>query len=156
MSTNILWASDNQLAAGRFMVDGWPATIQNIRVPMFVVATERDHVAPWRSVYKIHYLADTDLTFVLTGGGHNAGIISEPGQPGRRFLIAFTRAVDPCLGPDEWAAAARPKEGSWWVEWAAWLAKHSAPDRVSPARMGAPKKGYVPIADAPGTYVHQR
>ena len=72
---------DNELAAGRFMVDGRPAAIQNIRAPMFVVGTERDHVAPWRSVYKIHYLTDTDVTFVLTSGGHNAGIVSEPGHP---------------------------------------------------------------------------
>src|SRR3546814_6837600 len=64
---------DNELAAGRFMVDGRPAALQNIRVPMFVVGTELDHVAPWRSVYKIHQLADADVTFVLTSGGPTAG-----------------------------------------------------------------------------------
>jgi polyhydroxyalkanoate synthase len=64
---------DNELASGRFMVDGRPAALQNIRVPLFAVGTERDHVAPWRSVYKVHQFCDTDITFVLTSGGHNAG-----------------------------------------------------------------------------------
>lgn len=147
---------DNELAAGRFMVDGRTAAIQNIRAPMFVVATERDHVAPWRSVYKIHYLSDADVTFVLTSGGHNAGIVSEPGHPGRRFRIAFKSATDSCLSPEEWAAAATPKAGSWWVDWARWLAGHSASERVPPPAMGAPDKGVGPIADTPGSYVYQR
>ncbi len=102
---------DNDLAGGRYVVDGRPAALQNIRVPMFIVGTERDHVAPWRSVYKIHYLTDTDVTFVLTNGGHNAGIVSEPGHPGRHFRIALKRTADPVVGPDEWSAAAASKDG---------------------------------------------
>ncbi|MVT71188.1 alpha/beta fold hydrolase [Bradyrhizobium pachyrhizi] len=147
---------DNELAAGRFMVGGRPAALQNIRAPMFVVGTERDHVAPWRSVYKIHYLTDTDVTFVLTSGGHNAGIVSEPGRSGRHFRIALKRTTDSCLGPDEWAAATVPKDGSWWVGWAEWLVSHSAPERVLPPVMGAAGKGNVPIEKAPGTYIFQR
>jgi polyhydroxyalkanoate synthase len=147
---------DNELAAGRFMVDGRPAALQNIRVPMFIVATERDHVAPWRSVYKIHYFTDTDVTFVLTSGGHNAGIVSEPSRSGRRFRVATKRATDPCFGADEWAVAAALKRGSWWPEWTAWLASHSAPERVPPPAMGAPEAGFVPLTDAPGTYACQR
>lgn len=147
---------DNELAAGRFMVDGHPAAIQNIRAPMFVVGTERDHVAPWRSVYKIHFLADTDVTFVLTSGGHNAGIVSEPGHAHRHFRVALKREADPCLGPDEWAEAAPQKDGSWWVEWAQWLADHATHERVRPPRMGTAKEPYAPITEAPGTYVFQR
>ncbi|MGD9881201.1 MAG: PHA/PHB synthase family protein [Reyranella sp.] len=147
---------DNEFAAGRFMVDGRPAPLQNIRAPMFVVGTERDHVAPWRSVYKIHYLSDTDVTFVLTSGGHNAGIVSEPGHARRRFRIATKRATDPCLGPDEWAVAATVKDGSWWQEWTGWLAGHSAPEHVPPPAMGAPSAGLVALADAPGIYAAQR
>jgi len=147
---------DNELAVGRFMVDGRPAALQNIRVPLFVVGTERDHVAPWRSVFKIHQVTDTDVTFVLTSGGHNAGIVSEPGHRNRRFRIALKRTADPCIAPDEWIVAAEQREGSWWLSWAQWLAEHSTPDRVRSVAMGARGKGYVPICDAPGTYVHQR
>lgn len=148
---------DNELAGGRFMVEGRPAALQNIRVPLFAVGTERDHVAPWRSVYKLHLLADTDLTFVLTGGGHNAGIVSEPGRPHRSFRIALRRHDDICLSPDEWVAAAEVREGSWWLAWAEWLAAHSTPERVpAPSGPGLAEAGYAPLGDAPGQYVLQR
>ena len=147
---------DNELAAGRFMVDGRPAALQNIRAPMFVVGTERDHVAPWRSVYKIHYLADTDVTFVLTSGGHNAGIVSEPGHPRRHFRIALKRDADRCLGPDEWAAAAVSKDGSWWVDWCRMARRPFQTGARAASQLGDAGKAYAPLEDAPGTYVRQR
>lgn len=147
---------DNELAAGRFMVDDHPAALQNIRVPTFVVGTERDHVAPWKSVYKIHYLADTDVTFVLTSGGHNAGIVSEPGHAHRHFRMATKRASDPCVSPEEWAAEARSQDGSWWPSWSDWLAGHSAAKKVAPPPIGSSENGDVADQAAPGTYVLQR
>lgn len=148
---------DNELAAGRFMVDGRPAALQNIRIPIFVVGTERDHVAPWRSVYKIHYLSDADITFVLASGGHNAGIVSEPGRPRRHYRIAVKRTMDLCRSAEEWAEYAEAKQGSWWEEWVDWLTANSTIERLPPpATPGAAEKGYKPIEDAPGTYVLQR
>jgi polyhydroxyalkanoate synthase len=147
---------DNELAGGHFMVDERAAALQNIHAPMFVVGTERDHVASWRSVYTIHYHTDTDITFVLTSGGHNTGIVSDPGPNHRHFRIAMKKTSDPCLAPDEWAAAAALKDGSWWEAWVDWLAGHSMPERVSPPAMGSGAKGYAPIENAPGTYVFQR
>ena len=148
---------DNELPGGRFMVEGRPAALQNIRVPLFAVGTERDHVAPWRSVYKLHLLTDADLTFVLTGGGHNAGIVSEPGRPHRSFRIAPRRHDDICLSPDEWVAAAEIREGSWWLAWEDWLAAHSTPQPVpAPSALGRSERGYAPLGDAPGQYVLQR
>lgn len=144
---------DNELAAGHFMVDERAAALQNIHAPKFVVGTERDHVAPWRSVYTIHCHTDTDITFVLTGGGHNTGIVSESGQQNRHFRIALKNTSDPCLDPDEWAAAGI--EGwSWWVAWANWLANHSTAEHMYPPSMGSANSS-TPIEDAPGTYVLQ-
>jgi polyhydroxyalkanoate synthase len=84
---------DNDLSEGRFRVDNRPITIADIRAPVLAVGTEHDHVAPWRSVYKIHLFTDTDVTFVLTSGGHNAGIVSEPGHPGRHYSIVEAEAA---------------------------------------------------------------
>lgn len=145
---------ENSLASAAYMVDGHPVAIQNIRVPIFAVGTEWDHVAPWRSVFKIHHLSDTDVTFALTSGGHNAGIVSEPGHRGRRFRLGHKRADDPCVSADEWLAATGPQDGSWWTAWQSWLAAHSSPPEPPPA-MGAAEKGYAPLDAAPGTYVHQ-
>ena len=147
---------DNELAAGRLMVEGRPAALQNIRTPLFVVGTERDHVAPWRSVYKIHYLTDADVTFVLTSGGPNAGPVSEAGRPPPRLPLATgaPHGARPCpAGRGENATA---HDGSWWTSWVAWLATHSAAERVAPPAMGNAGKGLAPLDDAPGTYVLQR
>lgn len=145
----------NDLASGRYTVEGRPIALQNIGVPVFAVGTEQDHVAPWRSVYKIHYLSDAPITFVLTSGGHNAGIVSEPGHPHRHFRIATKAPADVLLSAEEWTAAATPRDGSWWPAWVEWLAARSPDEQVPPPGMGAPEHGYPPLADAPGTYVRQ-
>jgi len=93
---------------------------------------------------------------VLTSGGHNAGIVSEPGHAGRRYRIAHKGATDPLLDADRWSERAGMRDGSWWPAFADWLVGSSAPDLVPPPAMGAPGKGFPVLADAPGTYVHQR
>jgi len=143
---------DNDLAEGRFPAAGRPVALSDIRVPVFSVGTESDHVAPWRSVYKIHLLTDTEVTFLLTNGGHNAGIVSEPGHPHRRYRVSTKRPQDHYVDPDVWLTAESPHEGSWWPEWVRWLdARSGAP--VAPPPMGAAGSAYAAIADAPGTYV---
>jgi polyhydroxyalkanoate synthase subunit PhaC len=144
---------DNDLAEGRFQVASRPLALGDIKLPMFVVGTERDHIAPWHSVFKLHLLNDGELTFVLTSGGHNAGIVSEPGHPHRHFRIRVRDAGARTLGPEEWQRDTAPQDGSWWLEWSAWLKRHSG-NRVDPPQMGAP--GSVTLCDAPGTYVRER
>ena len=142
----------NDLAEGRFQAEGRPVALSDIRAPIFCVATTRDHVAPWRSVYRIHLLSDTEVTFLLTTGGHNAGIVSEPGRRGRRYHVLTNAAGDRYSDPDAWQAAAAAKEGSWWPEWIEWLAARSGRAVDPPAMGGA---GYEPLQDAPGSYVLQ-
>ncbi|MFV0384707.1 PHA/PHB synthase family protein [Paracoccus sp. (in: a-proteobacteria)] len=147
---------DNELATGRFMVAGRPAVLQNIRAPIFAVGTERDHVAPWGSVYKIHQATDTDVTFVLTSGGHNAGIVSPPGHPRRHFRIDTCRLGDDLPMARDWQAAHEARPGSWWPEWQGWLCAQGGHRMVAPPEMGAPDRGLPPLCDAPGSYVFQR
>ncbi|MCQ0987272.1 PHA/PHB synthase family protein [Jiella marina] len=143
---------EDALAEGRFEVEGRPVAVSNIDVPFFVVGTETDHVAPWRSVHKIHLLSDSEITFVLTSGGHNAGIVSEPGHPHRHFRIKTRAAGGLYVGPDEWEAEAERREGSWWQAWFEWLAARSS-EKTAPPPMGS--KRHPALADAPGQYVHE-
>ncbi len=146
---------NNDLAEGRYQVGGRPVALSDIRVPIFVVGTVKDHVSPWRSVYKINLLSDTEVTFLLTSGGHNAGIVSEPGHRGRTYQVA-TKAADAIyVDPESWAAVTPRSDGSWWPEWKSWLAKRSG-ERVAPPRFGNPAAGYPALADAPGSYVRQK
>ncbi|MBF9232661.1 PHA/PHB synthase family protein [Microvirga alba] len=143
---------NNDLAEGRFHAEGRPVALTDIRVPIFALGTEYDHVAPWRSVYKIHLLSDADVTFVLTAGGHNAGVVSEPGHPDRSYHVMTRFAQDHYLDPDTWRARAQYHEGSWWPEWVEWLAANSGAPQEQPD-IGAEDAGYAPLAEAPGSYV---
>ena len=146
---------NNDLAEGRYHVGGKAIAMADIRAPIFAVGTEDDHVAPWRSVYKMHLFADTDVTFVLTSGGHNAGIVSEPGHHGRHFRIAETAATAAYKDPDDWLTDNAASDGSWWEAFADWLGKRSGKP-VPPPQMGAHSGSNKAICDAPGTYVMQR
>ena len=143
----------NDLAAGRHLAGGRPVAMSDIRVPVFVVGTERDHVAPWRSVFKIHALTETQVTFVLASGGHNVGIVSEPGGgPGRYYRVLTHRTADPYRDPDAWVAAAPAAPGSWWPEWQRWLAARSSRPHAPPP-LGAARGPYAALCAAPGTHV---
>lgn len=144
---------DNDLAEGRYRVEGRPITVSDIRAPIFAVGTERDHVAPWRSVYKIQLLADTDeVTFLLTSGGHNAGIVSPPDHPRRRYRMTTRRESEAYVDPDSWYARTPVEQGSWWPAWQQWLAQRSS-GTVPPPPPGNHR--YPTLGDAPGTYVMQ-
>ena len=143
---------ENRLSAGRFAVEGRVIALKDISAPMFVVATETDHIAPWRSVYKTQLFTDCDLTFVLTSGGHNSGIVNPPGADARsRFRFAHRPAGALYQGPDRWLDKAEPRAGSWWTDWGAWLAGHS----TGPVAPPDPDSGPAPLCAAPGTYVFQ-
>ncbi len=144
---------NNMLAEGRYTVDGRAIVVSDIRAPIFMVGTERDHVAPWRSVYKLNLLADTEVTFLLTSGGHNAGIVSEIGHPRRHYRIATQKHDDRYQDPDTWFADNDAQEGSWWPEFAGWLKQRSGDQTAVPS--DATQRGLKPICDAPGTYVMQ-
>jgi polyhydroxyalkanoate synthase len=145
----------NDLSAGRYQVDGRSVALRDIRVPIFAVGTVKDHVAPWRSVYKINLLTDSDVTFLLTSGGHNAGIVSEPNHASRSYQVATRTHDEPHLDPEAWARQAPRSQGSWWPEWQRWLERRSGA-RVAPPEFGNAAAGYPVLDEAPGGYVHQK
>jgi len=139
---------DNDLAEGRWETDGQPIALSDIHVPIFAVGTEQDHIAPWASAFKIQLLTKTEVTFLLTAGGHNAGVISEPGHAGRHYRVHTKAVEDRYVHRHRWLTLAEKGEGSWWPRWAAWLTAHSTGERkpVEPA-------AETVLCDAPGTYV---
>jgi polyhydroxyalkanoate synthase len=143
----------NELAQGSFALNGARVDLSQIRTPMFVVGTETDHVAPWRSAYKVRGMTRSpDYTFLLTSGGHNAGIVSGPVHPKRRHRILTWTNAAAALTPDEWLKSAPLHEGSWWPAWEQWLTEHSG--KQEPARQ-PPARGTdgAALEDAPGSYV---
>ena len=141
---------NNDFAEGRYSVEGKHIVAENIQVPSFVVSTEKDHVAPWKSVYKTHLLINSDITFVLTNGGHNAGIVSEPGHGDRSYHIRERKKDSPYIDPTTWLEEAEYETGSWWTAWHKWLVQHSSPGQVSPPKLDKN------LPDAPGEYVLQK
>lgn len=137
----------NDLAKGRFKVDGRAVALSDIRRDIFCVATETDHVSPWRSVFRLSLLTDTDVTFVLTNGGHNGGILSEPGHKGRHYRCGHKAEGDAHITAEKWFETHAIQDGSWWPLWSKWLK----------ARSGSPKKPNAAptqvLEAAPGGYV---
>jgi polyhydroxyalkanoate synthase len=146
---------NNELSEGHYQVEGRAVALRDLKLPIFAVGTSKDHIAPWRSVHKIHLFTDGDVTFVLASGGHNVGIVSPVnGYTGASYQTATRREAEPYVDPDAWQALATMHGGSWWPYWHDWLAQRSSA-RVAPPATGAPEKGLPVLGDAPGEYVLQ-
>lgn len=141
----------NDLANGRYKVDGQPVSLGDLRWPVFAVGTQKDHITPWRSAYKVHTLTRSDVTFVLTRGGHNAGIVSEPGHPHRAYQMLHTPLDAEAMAPEIWQRRAPQYTGSWWPAWHEWLRSHGG------AHVSAREISPVDVLEpAPGNHVHIR
>ena len=143
---------NNDLVEGRFKILDESINLADITLPIFSVSTIKDHVAPWKSVYKIHYFTDSDITFVLTNAGHNTGIVNEPGGSGRSYQMLTHKIDDKHLAPEVWLERAPHFTDSWWPAWEKWLTDYSGA-KEKPPTLGSPEKNLRPICDAPGTYV---
>jgi polyhydroxyalkanoate synthase subunit PhaC len=144
--------NENRFANGAWRIDGAVVRPDDITVPIFAVGTETDHVAPWRSVFKIQRLKDAEITFALTNGGHNGGIVSPPGHPHRQVRVGVRAPGATAIDPEQWLAQAARQDGSWWPVWGDWLARHSGAP-IAPPPLGS--RDFPPLCPAPGTYVLQ-
>ncbi|MCA0995155.1 PHA/PHB synthase family protein [Alloyangia pacifica] len=137
---------ENRLALGQFEIGGDPVALEDVHLPVFAIGTEKDHIAPWPSVWKVTRFFDGPITFALTSGGHNAGIVSEPGHKHRHYRIGeiSLHAAD----REDWVAAQPVKQGSWWPEWTQWLAKRGSARKRTAGPCPLPSLGA-----APGSYV---
>jgi polyhydroxyalkanoate synthase len=109
---------------GRFAVAGVPIDLGSIRTPLYVLAAENDHIAPWRSAYRtVNLVGSDDLQFTLTNAGHIAGIVNPPGN--KKSVHWTNERVDATEDADAWFARARRYPGTWWEDWAVWAAAHA-------------------------------
>ena len=137
---------ENRLAhPGGITLAGEALDLRDIDIPIYQLSTESDHIAPWKSTYALSQLVRGPYRFVLSGSGHIAGVINPPAANKYYYL---TSAANPPTS-DEWLAGAARHAGSWWTDWAAWVAEQGG--GVVPAR-----KPTAAIEEAPGSYVRVR
>ncbi len=130
-----------------FEICGERLKISDVTVPVCAVACETDHIAAWRSSYTgIRKMGSKNKTFILSESGHIAGIVN---PPSKKKYGHYLNADWPET-PEAWHAGAERQDGTWWFQWAKWLAKRSG--KKIPAR-GLGDSDHPELAPAPGTYV---
>jgi len=129
---------------------GSPVDLSKVTTDSYVIAGIADHLCPWQSCYRTTALLGGPVTFVLSTSGHIASMVNPPGNQKATFQVGAENPAD----PSGWLAAAQTVSGSWWPHYSDWLAARSGGHRGKPAAPGGP--GFDVLADAPGTYVHDR
>ena len=131
---------------------GSPVDLGKVDVDAYVVAGITDHLCPWQSCYRTTQLLGGPVKFVLSTSGHIAAMVNPPTNPKAAFRTVASGANPP--DPREFLASASVMQGSWWTDYAAWLAERGGGQRRAPRTLG--RKAYPVRAAAPGTYVHDR
>ena len=138
----------NELARGVMELAGQPnLSLPDVKGDVYVVGAVNDHIVPWQGSYKATALFGGDVRYVLSSGGHIAGIVNPPGPK------AWYETAEPPSPATAalWREASTRHNGSWWEDWAAWAGQRAGP-LTQPPPLGSER--YPAIADAPGTYVH--
>ena len=146
-----LYLENKLIRADALTVAGEALDLARISQPLYSVAAQDDHIAPWEQAYRINNLVTGPKRFVLSSSGHILGIINPPvTPPKRRYWVGEAHRSSKA---DVWRAAAEEHAGSWWEDWMAWLKPRCGELRAAPP---VSRRGYARLADAPGTYVLER
>ena len=137
---------ENRLVAGEFEIAGRRLDLSDVKQPFYIVAAVNDHIVLWQSSYATIGHVPGPVRFVLSSGGHVAGIVNPPG-PKAWYMTAEKNHPT----PEAWRADAEKHAGSWWEDWVSWAAEHGGP-MVDPPPLGS--DAYPVLGDGPGEYVH--
>ncbi|MEO6984961.1 MAG: class I poly(R)-hydroxyalkanoic acid synthase [Paralcaligenes sp.] len=150
------YLENNLKTPGRVKVDGYALDLQSLKMPAYVYGSREDHIVPWPAAYASTRILRGPLRFVLGASGHIAGVINPPAKKRRHYWTHPTdyRHTDIPGDPQAWLGAASQHAGSWWPDWAKWLALHSGNQVRRKAKLGNAR--YTPIEAAPGRYVKVR
>jgi polyhydroxyalkanoate synthase len=139
---------ENQLARGKMELAGTPLHLDEIKEDVYLLAAKEDHIVPWTSAYAATQLLGGPVRFVLSSSGHIAGIVNPPNPKSRHWTNDATTG-----DPQAWREGAVEHSDTWWHDWTAWIAERAG-ERGAPPSLGG--VDFPPLADAPGTYVHER
>ncbi len=149
-----MYLENKLLIPGRLSVNGDPVDLGRVQTPTFIYASREDHIVPWGSAYVTTGLINTgkrgNNRFVLGASGHIAGVINPPAKKKRSYWTNDDMPV----AADQWLAEATEHPGSWWTEWAEFLASHAGEQVAAPKKYGNTR--YKPIEPAPGRYVKMK
>jgi polyhydroxyalkanoate synthase len=145
-----MYLENNLREPGKLSMCGLPVDLGRIDMPSYVLATQEDHIVPWRSAYRSVRLMGGRSVFVLGASGHIAGVINPAARNRRSFWIEGEQTDD----ADHWLASAREVSGSWWTHWLTWVKPFTGKERVAPRTLGT--KAFPAIEAAPGRYVKER
>jgi len=150
------YLENNLKEPGRVKISGHPIDLTSLSMPAYVYGSRDDHIVPWHAAYASTAILRGPTRFVLGASGHIAGVINPPSKNRRHYWAESQgAAAQPLPGdPEAWFEQAERQPGSWWPDWAAWLAGHSGALGRPPARLG--NKRHAPIEEAPGRYVKVR
>ena len=121
-----------------------------MKAPTYLLAAREDHIVPWQTAYLVTRLLTGPHRFVLGASGHIAGVINPASKNRRSYWTDGDLAGDAA----RWFETAEEKPGSWWQDWAAWLAQYKGGEKMAPKALGNPK--FQAIEPAPGRYVKAR
>ncbi len=144
------YLENNLRIPGRLTMCGVPVDLTRITLPAYILASREDHIVPWKTAYQSTQLLRGEIKFVLAASGHIAGVINPAAKNRRNYWTS--NVITPQAG--DWLAAATSRAGSWWPDWAAWLAERSGAQVPAPVAQG--NAGYRPLEPAPGRYVRVR
>jgi polyhydroxyalkanoate synthase len=147
-----MYLENNLVKPGRLTVCGQKVDLASIDAPVYIYGSREDHIVPWDSAYQSTQVLTGKKRFVLGASGHIAGVINPPAKGKRSHWIGAGAALP--AKADDWLAKAKEHPGSWWTDWAAWLATHAGKDVAAPKSYG--NRTYKKIEPAPGRYVKQK
>ncbi|MCO4316738.1 class I poly(R)-hydroxyalkanoic acid synthase [Phyllobacterium sp. 21LDTY02-6] len=140
---------DNNLVRGMMRLAGEQLSLKDVKIPIYNLAAKEDHIAPALSVFTGCHHFGGDVTYVLSGSGHIAGVVNPPGKNKYQYWTGGA----PEGSFEDWLARTEEHPGSWWNHWHDWITA------LDDARVAARQPGanHVEVlADAPGTYVRVR
>jgi len=145
-----MYLENNLCVPNRLTMCDTSVDLGRIDMPSYVLATQDDHIVPWRAAYRSTQLAGGKSQFVLGASGHIAGVINPVSKNKRSYWTDGTLGDD----PEQWLTSAKPVPGSWWTHWMNWLKSHAGKPVPARKRLGNAK--YKSIEPAPGRYVKAR